>query len=616
MGAAPIELVDRALALAEAAERSDLHRRLTVVRERVLDPAVRVLVVGEPRQGKSSLVNALVSAPVCVVGREAETVVPVVVRHGGTAAAALVYASGQGDGPVPAGGAGVTRVPVPVGSLAGELAAATDTATGAAAAGEGRQLVAAEVELPRRLLEGGLQLVDTAGVGGMGSAAALRTVDLLPGATAVLVVSDASQEYTAPEMAFLRQAAALCPTVVAVLTKVDTSPEWRTIAEIDRGHLATAGLDVPVFPVSSTLELLAVQRKDRELHEESGVGELAAHLRREVVERAGTLARRSTVHDLTSVTDQLALSLRTELAGLQDPARQDALLDELETARTRVEDLRRRSSRWQQLLADGVTDLMADIDHDLRDRARVVTREADEAIDAHDPGPLWDDLTGWLDQRIGQAVADSYVWASQRSEWLATEVVEQFARDGGRSLPELPIGDGREVLGSLVEVDDIDRGVLTVPQRVLIGMKGSYSGVLMTGLVTSMVGLGLVNPISLAAGLALGGKAYRDDKLTRRQRRQAEAKAAVRRHLDEVVFQVGKQLKDRLRLVQRTLRDLVTDTVDEMSRTLADALKGAQQSVKVAAAERDARVREVRRQLALVERLAGDVALQTPRTAP
>ena len=610
MGAVPpIELVDRALDLAEAADRSDLHRRLTVVRERVLDPAVRVLVVGEPRQGKSSLVNALVTAPVCVVGREAETVVPVVVRHGGTAAAALVYAAAPGDGPVPAGGAEAARVPVRVGSLALELARAPGTAT------DGRQLVGAEVELPRRLLDGGLQLVDTAGVGGIGSAAALRTVDLLPGATAVLVVSDASQEYTAPEMAFLRQAAALCPHVVAVLTKTDTSPEWRTIAEINRGHLAAADLDVPVFPVSSTLEVLAVQRKDRELHEESGMGALAAHLRRDVLDRAGALARRSTVHDLTSVTDQLALSLRTELAGLQDPARNDALLAELENARTRVEDLRRRSSRWQTLLSDGVTDLMADIDHDLRDRARVVTREADEAIDAHDPGPLWDDLTDWLDQRIGGAVADSYVWASQRSEWLATEVVEQFARDGGRSLPDLPIGDGREVLGSLVEVDDIDRGVLTVSQRVLIGMKGSYSGVLMTGLVTSMVGLGLVNPISLAAGLALGGKAYRDDKLTRRQRRQAEAKAAVRRHLDEVVFQVGKQLKDRLRLVQRTLRDLVTDTVDEMSRTLADALKGAQQSVKVAAAERDARVREVRRQLALVERLAADVAQLAPRTA-
>ncbi|MBY3553804.1 dynamin family protein [Modestobacter lapidis] len=607
MGAAtPIELLDRALEL--TGDRQDLHRRLTVVRERVQDPAVRVLVVGEPKQGKSTLLNALVGAPVCVVGHADETLVPVVVRHGAAAAAALVYAAGPGDGPVPTGGAPTTRVPVPVGSLPAEL-------TRAAGGDDGRQLVAAEVELPRRLLEGGLQLVDTAGVGGVGSTAALRTIDLLPAATAVLVVSDASQEYTAPEMAFLRQAAALCPHVVGVLTKVDASPEWRTIVDLDRGHLENAGLDLPVFPVSASLEILAVQQQDRELHQESGMGAVAAHLRRGVLDRAETLARRSTVHDLTSVTDQLALSLRTELAGLQDPAHNEALVARLEEARTRVEELRRQSSRWQQVLADGVTDLMADIDHDLRDRARVITREADVAIDAHDPGALWDDLTDWLDERIGGAVADSYVWASQRSEFLAVEVVDQFARDGGVALPDLPIGDGAEVLGSLVELDDIDRGVLTVPQRVLIGMKGSYSGVLMTGLITSMAGLGLINPISLAVGAVIGTRAYRDDKQTRRQRRQAEAKAAVRRHLDEVVFQVGKQLKDRLRGVQRTLRDLVTDTVDEMSRTLADAVRAAQQSVKVAAAERDARVREVRRRLALVERLAADVARLSPGTA-
>src|SRR3712207_8087664 len=53
--------------------------------------------------------------------------------------------------------------------------------------------------------------------------------------------------------------------------------------------------------------------QDRELHEESGMGALAGYLRREVLDRAETLARRSAVHDLTSVADQLALSLRTEL---------------------------------------------------------------------------------------------------------------------------------------------------------------------------------------------------------------------------------------------------------------------------------------------------------------
>jgi hypothetical protein len=139
--------------------------------------------------------------------------------------------------------------------------------------------------------------------------------------------------------------------------------------------------------------------------------------------------------------------------------------------------------------------------------------------------------------------------------------------------------------------------------------------VLMVGLVTGLAGLALLNPFSVAAGVLLGRKAYKDDADVRRQRRQSEAKAAVRRHLDEVVFQVGKQLKDRLRLVQRTLRDLITDTVQELSRTLAEALSNAQQASRVAAAQREARIRTLRQQVDRVERLAAQVARIDPAPA-
>lgn len=595
----PIKLLDGLLSAAAGAERADLARRLETAKRRTQSPTVRVLVVGEPGQGKSTLVNALVGAPVCAVGPGTPTRVPTVVREGTTAGAALVYAV-RAEGVDPAD-ARLERVAVPVADLSARAAAAGVGAGGLA-------LLRAEVELPRRLLSGGLELVDTAGVGGVGTGADLPTLELLPSADAVLLVSDASQEFTAPEMTFLRQAAALCPNVICVLTKTDACPDWRRIVELDQGHLAAAAVAAPIFPVSSVLEVLAVQRRDRELHEESGFGVLAAHLRREVADRAESLARRSLVHDLRSVADQLALGLSSELAGLQDPARGEQVIAELERAREAVDDLRRRSSRWQQVLGDGGTDLMADIDYDLRDRSRVITREAEEAIDAHDPGPLWDDLADWLDRRVAAAVADSYVWATQRSEWLAAQVVEQFTRDGGGAVPELQVGDGGDVLGALVDLGDIDRGHLKVSQRVLIGMKGSYSGVLMTGLVTTLVGMSLVNPISLGAGLLIGSKAYRDDKVARTQRRQAEARTAVRRHLDEMVFHVGKQLKDRLRYVQRTLRDLITDTVDEMSRTLAEAHRTAQRAAKTATADRAARIRELRGRLEEVQRLSAEVS--------
>jgi hypothetical protein len=597
------QVLDRAMALAEVCERPDLHRRLVQARARSLDPGVRVLVVGERKQGKSSLVNALVGAPVCPVADDVATVVPTVVRAGEAPRATLVLAAGPGAD-ADAADVPTERVPVPIDEVAARV-----TGSGT------ERLVQAEVELPRKLLDG-LELVDTAGVGGVGMVRALRTIDLLPSADAVLLVSDASQEFTAPEMAFLEQAMALCPTVVCVLTKTDACPQWRTVAELDRAHLAARGIDAPVLPVSSALAQLAVQHRDRELHEESGIGALVTHLRRDVVDRAETLARRSLVHDLQAVTEHLALAVRSELTGLEDPAGREALVAGLEEARTAADDLRRRSSRWQQVLGDGVTDLMSDIEFDLRDRSRVVTREAEEAIDAQDPGPSWPELAEWLDRRIAAAVADSFVWAEQRSEWLAARVIEQFARDGGAAVPALSVGGAGDALESLVDLPLIDDGAMTLRERTLIGLRGSYTGVLMTGLVTSLAGMAIINPFSLAAGVLLGRKAYNDDRKQRVQRRQSEAKTVVRRHLDEVVFQVGKHLKDRLRTVQRTLRDLITDTAEEMSRSLADAVAAAQRSTKEATAERDARIRSLRLRLDQLDRLAADVRQLTRVAVP
>jgi GTPase SAR1 family protein len=589
------QLLDRAMALAEVCERPDLHRRLLQARARSEDPRVRVLVVGEPKQGKSSLVNALVGAPVCPVADDVATVVPTVVRGGEAPRASLVLATAPGKAASAADDGPTERVPVPIDQVAARVTGpGTD------------RLVQAEVELPRRLLEG-LELVDTAGVGGVGAQRALRTVDLLPTADAVLVVSDASQEFTAPEMAFLEQAAALCPTVVCVLTKTDACPHSREVAELDRGHLAARGLEVPLFAVSSALAQLAVQHRDRELHEESGIGALVTHLRSEVADRAEALTRRALLHDLTAVAEHLSLAVRSELAGLEDPAARDDLLRELEDARTAADELRRRSSRWQQVLADGVTDLVADIDFDLRDGSRVVLREAEEAIDAQDPGPMWPELAEWLDRRIAAAVADSYVWAEQRSEWLAARVVEQFARDGGGAVPALSVGAAGDALEGLVDLPAVDDGAMTLRERTLIGLRGSYTGVLMTGLVTSLAGMAIINPVSIAAGVLLGRKAYNDDKAQRLQRRRSEAKTVVRRHLDEVVFQVGKHLKDRLRTVSRTLRDLITDTAEEMSRSLADAVAAAQRSTREATAEREARIRTLRQRRDQLDRLAADV---------
>lgn len=587
-----VRLVEQGIELVGTGDRADLRRRLDQTLRRMMDPSIRVIVVGEFKQGKSKLINALVNAPVCPVDDDIATSVPTVVRQGDSASAAVVLPGADAE---PGNEAGMERQPINIAELAAYVSERGNP-------GNTKKLVAAEVFLPRKLLSGGLTVVDSPGVGGLGSSHTLTTLTALPSADAMILVSDASQEYTEPEIRFLRQAMRITPSVVGVLSKTDLYPEWRRVAELDRGHLTRVAPDIPLFPVSSDLRLEATRLQDAELNAESGFPALIAHLRNEIVGKAERIQRRSVSQDLLSVTENLRLSLQSELGALEDPDGTPQMIAGLEAAKLQADDLQKRSARWQITLNDGISDLIADMEYDLRDRLRRIQREAETAIDQGDPGPTWPQFSTWLEECAAAAISETFVWTSERAQWLAAQVAEHFSEDEV-ALPVLRVSDTGDALDPVDDMPGLDDGNISPMQKVLIGMRGSYGGVLMFGLLTGIFGMALINPFSVGAGLLLGRKAYLEDKEARLKRRQTEAKALIRRQLDDVVFQVGKQLKDRLRLVQRATRDHFTGMAEEHHRSLADSVAAAQKAATTYTLEKDRRIRDIRAELKQVDGL-------------
>jgi hypothetical protein len=595
MTAAAPALVERTRTLCQQQGRNDLIARLGHTTHRLADPSVRVLVVGEFKQGKSQLINALVNAPVCPVDDDVATAVPMEVRYGAQPAGALLLASRT----TTASGAlaDPEEVAVPIETVAGSIGGHVERA-------DGRTVVGAKALLPRTILQDGLVFVDTPGVGGLASSHSASTLAALPTADAVILVSDASSEFTEPEVTFLRQALAACPTVVVVLSKTDLFPEWRRVRDLDRGHLDRLGLALPMIAVSSNLRLAAAATADADLNEESGFPHLVRYLQTEVLGRRDQLLLRSTAHDVTGVVGNLRLALTAEKEALDDPSAVPELVAALSEARTRAEELKRRSSRWQSTLSDGVADLNADLDHDLRDRVRVILREAEGSIDQGDPGQSWDEFSVWFEQRISAAIADTFLWAERNAGWLVDEVGQHFTEDSKTLTPDFHLDDTTGVVDPVNELGQLDTGQLNAMQKMLVGLRGSYGGILMFGLLTGLAGIPLVNPISVGAGIVLGTKAYRDDADQRLKRRRAEAKVLVRKYADDVLFYVSKQLKDRLRIVQRAVRDHYNDVAEELSNSLTDSVTNAQKAAQASVAERTARLVEVRKSLAQLDELA------------
>jgi Dynamin family len=579
-------LVDLALKATTAYERPDLGGRLLQTRKRLVDPDVRVLIVGEFKQGKSQLVNALVNAPVCPVDDDVATAVPTVVKYAETTKAELVREAESEDA--------TERTEVPAAQLAQHVSEAGNP-------GNKALLSYAEVGLPRKLLSGGLVLVDTPGVGGLGSAHGAATMSALPGADAVLLVSDAAQEYTAPELEFLHAAMKLCPNVACVLTKTDLYPHWRRIEELDRGHLRRAGVDAEIFPVSSVLRLHAAKEQDIELMDESGFKPLVDYLLHKVVAQSDELDRRSTSHDVLSIAEQLSAGMRAELSILEDPEKVNALVADLTKAKARADELKQRSSRWQITLNDGVADLQSDIGYDLRDRLRTIGREAEQLIDDSDPAEVWEQFSDWFHQQISSAASANFVWAAERARWLAGQVAEHFAEGADISLPDLRFDDegiaGRVDPLTKPEVESLGRG-----SQLLTGMKGGYGGMLMFGMLGTLAGLPIF--AGAPAGVLLGIKAVRDEKKRLLQKRRGDAKNGVRKHIDEVTFQVGKDSTDMLRRTQRQLRDHFSALAEEMSTSIAASVQAAHNALKTNTAGREKRIKDLKAELARIDGMA------------
>jgi hypothetical protein len=596
-----LAVVDGARAAVARHDRPDLDARLAAARDRVLGDRTRVLVVGEFKQGKSLLVNGLVGAPVCPSLDDVATAVPTVVRHAETVSTTLVRPGGE-------------RVDVPPDDLADHVCEQGNP-------GNREGWDHAEVGIPRAFLAGGLEIVDTPGVGGLSSVHGAATTGMLPSAHAVLLVSDAAQEYTAPELEFLRHAASVCPNVVCVVTKTDLYPQWRRIVDLDREHLAAAGIGARIVAVSSTLRWQAVLTGDADLNAESGFPELVGFLRGHVLGQAAALARRGVVHDVLTVTEQLAAPLVAERTARQDPAAAAALTQALAAAQERANALKERSARWQQTLNDGIADLNADVDHDLRDRLREISRMAeDELFAGSDPATVWDQFTAWLQQEVAGAASANFIWATQRVRALATQVAEHFSDDRDPLLPT-PGDDPSDAIGAVRPLTAPVAEDKSWGAKVLTGLRGGYSNMSMFGTLGTLLGFAsTLNPIGIGAAILMSGKAVGDERRRQVTRRQNEAKAAMRRYVDDVTFQVSKDSRDRLRTVHRELRDHFTAQAEQLKRDLAEAQQAAERAVKTSRAERETRLGEIAEELAALDavrrRARALLAEAVPEPAP
>jgi predicted nuclease with TOPRIM domain len=223
--------------------------------------------------------------------------------------------------------------------------------------------------VPSPLLESGLSLVDTPGVGGLLAGHTHLTRAMLREADALVFTTSAAGELTRSGLAFLADATERIATVFFALTQVDIYPGWQQVLERNRKLLAEHApryASARWFPVSSRAEYeaLAGSREGddalaRSRMELSGCAPLRETLASQVAEHALELRMRNALHVARWEAERLVTAWQYRVRLLsQDPD----LAAELTERRARLKQLDADDAQWRAELAKG----MREFDRGLR----------------------------------------------------------------------------------------------------------------------------------------------------------------------------------------------------------------------------------------------------------
>lgn len=371
-----LRTLDELSSLGEGLLADTPRRHLTAARARIAEDRFNLVLLGEFKRGKSTLINALLGRDVLPTGVVPLTSVVTTIAAGNRDSLWISFRDGRHE-------------ERPVAELADYVTESRDP-------GNGRCVELARVELDHELLRGGLELVDTPGIGSIHPHNTETARGFLPRVDAALCVLDAGQPLSEAERGLFSEAAERVPRLLFVVNKID--------------HLDLADRQVAVEFVHSALrdllgaidtELFAVSARHHQ-----GLSPLLARLRRLAAGERHALLLRSVGHVARSTATETAQAARFESRAIELPL--DQLGSRVDMFERRIADLKAASTEAGDLLESGVQRSLERLvneplqRHASREEGRLRTalRKHLDELGRTSPGELSDDLESWTNQTI------------------------------------------------------------------------------------------------------------------------------------------------------------------------------------------------------------------------
>ena len=577
----------------EAAER------LRAAEQRLRDGRLSIVVCGEFKRGKSSLLCALLrDVELFPVDVDITTSLVTVVEHGESERIEVLLAGD--DGPEIRS---ISRAEI------------HDYVTEVGNPGNSRRAETLVVTTPNERLASGRRLVDTPGVGGLNRDHTAVTYAYLPSADVVVFVTDVTQPLTEQELDFVRRVTEHVSVMIFAVTKIDLRPDYDDMVADATAKLAEAtgrpGDELRVIPVSSRALLDYLESGDPEDLELSNFPLFEDALWRVLEAEQGQLLLGGALIDLERTAAALLLPLRTELDALQqqDDAARAETKAQLADKQRRLEQLRGSRAEWRRELTESLADLQRDLRYELDGALEQVSRRLDfEYLD--DPAMLTEParLVAVLNQDVALRVSALSERATERAAELrrATEGTAGLALDVPTLAP---------LQAPPVEVDlepMSDRKPARSPLEKAAGVFRQTRGTWLGGTMGGIMGFALGGPAGAAWGFAIGatgGYATEVDQVKRAGRsvRRQELARLGARIVREQRREAANQLDTALVGFRRGIEAELKRTIDLEQESLGAALQALATAGR-RPADAALRIAELRTQVTALEDVRASVA--------
>ncbi|HZE06238.1 MAG TPA: dynamin family protein [Solirubrobacteraceae bacterium] len=302
--------VEELLALTEGLLSPGAQVRLVDARDRMAGLRFNLVVLGEFKRGKSSLVNALLGRDLLSTGVVPLTSVVTVIGAGADEHLQVRFSDGHEE-----------RRSVD------EL---SEFVTETRNPDNRRGVAAVRVELDHELLWTGLELVDTPGIGSIHRHNTEVAHNFMSCVDAALCVLDAGQPLSEAEREFLAEVSALAPRMMIVVNKIDHLSAADQTAPVS---LIAGGLEELMPGVPPELFSVSAQRGDGVRALFDRLGQLAVEEGHELLVRSVANTARACATDAAQTARFEANAIRVPLEELASRAAAfEARISELQTA--------------------------------------------------------------------------------------------------------------------------------------------------------------------------------------------------------------------------------------------------------------------------------------------